>query len=326
MTQPSYLNRYGYLLLVIPPLIVIQLSLLLFERSIDPGIPLTDYLRQQASASPMLEPSQIFTEARARYTWFALALLDIIVPTIAAAVSITIILRSATRAQIHVMSLLGLLLAAGSCAYAFIGSNGLKQMVYGYTFDTLSASGRFSEAFLADVFRIIVVINVIAAIVPVIMLLGACSTLAPRPTQAGDPNDWAGRMRQLKEIINASSAYLVFGILHMGAWLQWPAALVSDEILSKVLTELARSITIYWGVSFTLIIITIYTPAAFFLHLRAKRLLIDQAIADPEKWLSAHELSITLGKQLPQLVIMLGPFFAGPLSSLLPGMHAFGSG
>lgn len=72
-TQQHYLNRYGYLLLVIPPLIVMQLSLLLFERSIDPAIPLADYLRQQVGASPMPEPSQIFTEARARYTWFALA-------------------------------------------------------------------------------------------------------------------------------------------------------------------------------------------------------------------------------------------------------------
>jgi hypothetical protein len=62
-------------------------------------------------------------------------------------------------------------------------------------------------------------------------------------------------MRQLKEIINASSVYLVFGILHMGGWLQWPPALATEQELARVLTELARAITIYWGVSFTLIIV-----------------------------------------------------------------------
>ncbi|MGH8602064.1 MAG: hypothetical protein ACREXR_04600 [Gammaproteobacteria bacterium] len=264
MTQQDYLNRYGYLLLVIPPLIVVQLAALLFERSIDPTIPLAEHLRQQVSASPQLEPGQIFVEARARYTWFALALLAIVVPIIAAVVSLMIILRSATRAQVLTMSLFGLFLAAGSLAYTY-GSPSLEEMIYGYTYEALSVSGRFSEAFLQRVFQIIVTINVIAAIVPVIMLLGACSTLAPRSlAQSGDPKDWADRMRHLKEILNASSVYLVFGIFHMGAWLQWPAALATDQKLENALTELARAITIYWGVCFSLIIVATYAPAAFF--------------------------------------------------------------
>jgi hypothetical protein len=96
----------------------------------------------------------------------------------AAAASIMIILRSATRAQMLTMGLLGLLLGAGSLAYTFFRVAEPEAHDLWIHLRDLNRLSRFSDAFLEHVFAIIVAINVIAAIVPVIMLL-VCSTLAP---------------------------------------------------------------------------------------------------------------------------------------------------
>lgn len=201
----------------------------------------------------------------------------------------------------------------------------MHEMIYGYTYRPLAESGRFSGGFLAQVSNILFAINLLAAAVPIIILFGACSTAIPAAGQAGDdPRYWAKKMAQLREIVNVGSAYLIFGILHMGIWLQWPAALIREGELQKSLTGLTHSITVYWGVAFTLLIIATYWPAAYSLHLRAEEALSKSqdalGINDSEAWLKQHKLSTTLSNQLPQLIVMLGPFFSGPLSTLLWGL------
>lgn len=318
-------RRHAYLLFLIPPLLVLNLSAFLFEISVDPAVSVTEGLRKEVGASGSSTPIDIFKEVNARYTWLALALLDIAVPIIASVVSITVILRSATRSQLLAISGIGTLLIAASITYTFFEADGLHNMVYGYTHQTLAESGRFSDGFLRQVSTIVFAINILAAAVPIIMLLGACSTAVPPNAQSGDdPSYWARKMAQLKEIVNAGSAYLVFGILHMGVWLQWPAALTGNVELHKSLTQFAHSITLYWGVAFTLLIIATYWPVAYYLHLHAQEALSKNqdalGIDDTDAWLKRHHLSITLSSQLPQLIVMLGPFFSSPLSAMLSGL------
>ncbi|MGH8582489.1 MAG: hypothetical protein ACREWG_06785 [Gammaproteobacteria bacterium] len=328
MATTSTGRRYAYLLLLVPPLLMTNLSAILFESSVDPAASIAETVRAQIEATPPLSPSEGFKEARARYTWLAAALLAIAVPIIASVVSIKTILRSEIAGRdLRVIIATGAVLIAGSASYTF-GAKGLQEMIYGYTYETLSASARFSGEFLGDIAVILVAINMVAAVVPIIMLLGVCSTAILLPTGSGDhPRYWEQQMGHLKEIMHASSAYLVFGILHMDAWLQWPAALTRDAELRQTLLDLAHAITLYWGVSFTLLVIASYWPVAYFLNRQARDVLTRHqgtlGIDDPDRWLREHNLSINMAHQLPQLFAMLAPFFSSPLISILSSITSF---
>ncbi|MBD0305186.1 MAG: hypothetical protein ICV76_01355 [Nitrospiraceae bacterium] len=126
--------------------------------------------------------------------------------------------------------------------------NVLYRAVFGFTFLTLQSSGRFSQAFLERVHTIIVIMNVLAVIVPVMAVLAACSVLAPS-ADGRHPSleDLAARMRTLKEVLNAGSAILVSGVLHMGVWLRWPAAFVDEKGVQEAVSGVSLAITLFWG-------------------------------------------------------------------------------
>ncbi|HEX5544008.1 MAG TPA: hypothetical protein VFX10_00860, partial [Nitrospira sp.] len=166
------------------------------------------------------------------------------------------------------------------------------------------------------------IINVQAMVVPVVALLAACSTLASPVTGVQpDPAFWSLQMRRLKEVLSAASAILVAGVLHMGAWLRWPAALVADTKAHEALLGVALAITLFWGVTFTLMLVSTYLPAALLLARRAQALLLESpsqpSAPDPEQWLKDHGLFLSLQDHLPQFGLMLAPLLASPLSSLL---------
>ena len=123
-------------------------------------------------------------------------------------------------------------------------------------------------------------------------------------------------MRTLKEVLNAGSAILVSGVLHMGVWLRWPAALVDEKDVQEAVSGVSLAITLFWGIAFTLMLIATYGPAAAYLGSYARELLhkgpYATQISDPEQWLRSHGLFFTLSEQLPQIGVMLAPLLAGP--------------
>lgn len=322
------LKRYGYLLAMIPPLFALYFASFLFELIVDPAIPIAEHLWSQIETQAQSTPQNVFLEASARYTWLSLALLNVITPIIACTAAIIVIRASATSYQLKIITTVGTLLCLLSVIHTLDAAqqgDAMYEMVYQFTYQSLVVSERYSEAFLSRVSSGMLVINIIAAIAPNILILAACSTISPTSEKkAFDPKFWAARMKYLKEVINYSSAYLVFGTLHMGVWLQWPAAMIHEEPLRQEVINLAHSITVYWGVCFTLMLILTYGPTAYFLHSRAlevaSRNQEGQTSSECEKWLEDHHLTITLGKQLPQLIVMLAPVVAGPLSSTLAGL------
>jgi len=128
-------------------------------------------------------------------------------------------------------------------------------------------------------------------------------------------------MRDLKEVLYAGSAILVTGILHMGNWLRWPAALVGDQAVQDAVRGVALSVGLFWGATFTLVLFATYAPAAGVLATRARARLRDdayrKAVPHPEQWLRENGFFVGISDELPQIAVMAAPLVAGPLGAVL---------
>ena len=329
MTIPSsstFLAKHGYLTLLLPPIFVYVLANILFELSVNSNTaewPAT--LSAHIASQDFSALSFTLVELKVRYIWFATILINLVVCVYGASLSGIIIYRSHTKQRlitVTVVAIALILVGMASLIYSSVTGNALFNLIYHFSFSTLQATGIYSQTFLSHVDRLLDLTNTLAVIVPCIALLAGASTLAPSPRQNGNglPH-LITQMRHLKGVLNIGSALLVSGILHMSAWLRWPAGLLRDPIEQAALSETVLSITMFWGATFTLVLIATYGPAASYLSGQARRL-ADQAhkagrIQDPQRWLRDNQLSITLGEQLPQIGAILGPALAGPVGSFL---------
>ncbi|MGH7232953.1 MAG: hypothetical protein ACREJU_16580 [Nitrospiraceae bacterium] len=322
----SLLARHGYLLITLPGVLVLSVALLVFEssRSMTAG-DFTNLIRSIVDSTHHTGAAYVLAEVRARYIWLATVMLNIVVPIYTTVLCGLIIYRAHSRRRLAVVVMVGVVLCAIGLVILLQSAatqNMLYRAVFGFTFLTLQDSGRFDPMFLARVHAIISLMNVLAVIVPVIAVLAAGSALAP-PEDGDDltPDYLTTQMRHLKEVLNAGSALLVTGILHMDAWLRWPASLVGEKGVQDGVLGVSLAITLFWGATFTLVLIATYGPAATHLGARARTLLRQEGFAegirDPDQWLKDHGLYFTLGEQLPQIGVMLAPLLAGPLGSLL---------
>lgn len=331
-SSSTFLTKHGYLLLLIPPIFVYVLAGILFELSIHTKS--TQWVAAISThiASQDFSPlSFTFIEMKVRYIWFTTILVNLFVCLYAATLGGIIICRTHTRKRLITVIVLGsvlIMFGIVSLIYSSASQNALFTLIYYFSFSTLQATGLYNQAFLEHVDMLLGLTNALAIIVPCIVLLAASSTLAPSQTQNGNPlTHLTTQMRHLKGVLNAGSALLVGGILHMSAWFRWPTGLVSDATEQSALSGAVLSITMFWGATFTLMLISTYGPAANYLSGKA-RTLAEQAqqagtIQDSQKWLHDNHLSISLGDQLPQISAILGPVLAGPVGSFLMS-HASG--
>lgn len=265
-------------------------------------------------------------EVKSRYIWLTTVVLALVAGLYAFILCTMVIYQCHPRPRLAVVSAIGLAFALGGVVFiwALDESHTLYRAVFGFSYDNLRQAGpqRIGEHLLRYVMVVVSVVNGQAVIVPVVALLAACSTLAsPISGQPPDPEFYASQMKRLKEVLTAASAILVSGILHMGAWLRWPAALVTDKTGQEAVLGTALAITLFWGVTFTLMLVATYLPAALFLARRAEALLLDRTshatVPEPEQWLKDHGLFLSLQDHLPQFGLILAPLLASPLSSLL---------
>jgi hypothetical protein len=116
------------------------------------------------------------------------------------------------------------------------------------------------------------------------------------------------------------SVVLVTGIINMGAWMRWPAALFPPAYATEI-NGIALGVTTFWGATFTLTTVAAYLPAAVYVRMRAvedfARINPDKTPAEQETWLKEHNLTISPGTQLVPIAAMIGPVIASPLSALL---------
>ncbi|MGH7257247.1 MAG: hypothetical protein ACREIM_02645 [Nitrospiraceae bacterium] len=337
----TFLSRHGYLFLALPGFLVLSLAIVLFESSANMDVHefkqiLASLMQPDQSGSSELVLSDsnttrkisrsrmVLTEIKARYIWLSTVVLNLIIPLYVGFTCGLIIYRAHPRRRLFVVCGVGLMLClTGITLLATQNEHHvLYRAVYGFAYLTLTQSGIIDGHLLQSARWIVSLINILAAVVPVFAVLAVCSILAPPPKpQQVDPHFLATQMRQLNEVLYGGSAILVSGILHMGAWLRWPASLVPDKGSQEAVLGAALSITIFWGTTFTLMLIVTYLPAAIHLAKRAHDLLASDAYAkrfpDPDAWLKEHGLRLSLEEHILQFGVLLAPVLAGPLGSFL---------
>ncbi|UVT15661.1 MAG: hypothetical protein H8K04_17945 [Nitrospira sp.] len=332
---PSTATRssdYGFLLLIIPPVCILLLSTSLFEFSsnitVDNFHNLTSGLMHPTAApsEQVFNPTHFLVEVKSRYIWLTTVVVALVAGVYALILCGLIIYQSHPRPRLLVITGIGIVFASIGVVFiwALDERHALYRAVFSFSYDNLRQAGphRISEDLLRYIMAVVSTVNVQAMVVPVVALLAACSTLAPpRTGKQLNPEFCASQMKRLKEVLTAASAILVAGVLHMGAWLRWPAALMSGKEAHEAVLGAALAITLFWGVTFTLMLVSTYLPAALLLAKRAQALLQEspskQAVPEPEQWLKDHGLFLSLQDHFPQFGLMLAPLLASPLSSLL---------
>ncbi len=306
---------------MLPPLLLYALAVVLFEASADPDKPFNPLLLAAVQEAGVPGVEQALTELKARLVWLAAALLNIVVPLVAMLYCIVTLRRSVGRAQIIVTAAVGALLGAAILGHLGAGQGSVMyDLVFGFTYSILAHAGTFGNEYLQKVYLIIALINVLATIAPVFILMTTCATVASLAIE-DDPEHMAIRARHLKEVIAVASVFLVVGVLHMSVWLGWASSLSTDPRLQSGLLGVASSVSAYWGVAFTTVLIGAYAPPALYLNKRARALVRETGQAttpdEVEQWLSERGLSFKFSNQLTQYLSIIAPFLAAPLGTIM---------
>ncbi|MCA9471671.1 MAG: hypothetical protein MRJ96_12345 [Nitrospirales bacterium] len=318
--------KHGYLLLMLPPIFVYLVATVLFELSAtNRSGDLPSKIGALIASQNLTTLSFQLTEMKVRYMWFATTVVNFTVCLYAAVLCGTIIYRSHSVRRLMLMKAIGLVLVIagiGSLIYSAMTKNMMFQLIYYFSFHTLEHTKYYGPTFLGHIDALLALANALAVIVPCLVLLAASSTLAPPVDKTQDHlAHLTIQMRHLRGVLNIGSAILVGGTLNMHAWLRWPTGLVLDSNVQSAYAGAALAITMFWGTTFTLMLITTYGPAASYLSFQARdfaeRARQAGTIQDPQRWLHDNHFSITLGEQLPQIGVILGPLLAGPIGSFL---------
>jgi hypothetical protein len=325
MSSYQKFKPYPELQFLLPPLLVYLFSTFLFEISVDPAISILQKLLAVVKNERVPDLQQMLIELKTRYVWLTSALLTIVIPVVATIFSIVTIRLYMKGSNLAWTVIIAILLCTGNVGYLLYSAkieNALYELVFGFTYKMLIESQMFSSVFLLHIYAIIAIINIIAAIAPILLLLAICGTLHVPPDV--DPMDLTLRMNRLKDIINMGSAFLVFGVLHMSMWLNWTASLVPDPGLKSKIAGVAWSISAYWGAAFTLVLTLTYVPSSVHLQNRARGLIAQGKLGgmtlgtkEADQWLKEHGFSFTFSNQLLQVVSILAPILAAPISSAL---------
>jgi len=152
-----------------------------------------------------------------------------------------------------------------------------------------------------------------------IMLAVAASTLIWRDTrEMQDEEELKRRLRLLRALLYAGAAALIIGVLRLAAALNWggdfwaagsPAGKEAASLLNGILSSL--------GISYTLILVSMYLPTVLMLNARAQALAQAKAPEKSKEWLEKNGLTLSYLGYLPRLLALLGPILVGPLGQLL---------
>jgi hypothetical protein len=312
-----------HLLFLILPLSVLAIANALFEYSLEPSKGGLDCVKQ-LFPSGGIDPSKFSTvrEIGVRFLWLASCIALTVTSLAAIAISWLTMFGCLPLGRCIVGTLLALAIAIGHLAHLSFVPTSLKCVNFDLTLAILRNSSRFSDAFLGQQVQPVAYVVVVVATVAAMFLLVAASSTINLPRVPSDTNaPRAGvHMARLRNVLYIGSVMLITGIINMGAWMRWPAALFLSGEASEI-NGMALGVTTFWGATFTLTAIAAYVPAAVYVRMKAvedfHQVNPDKTPAEQETWLKEHNLTISPGSQVIPIAAMVGPIIASPLGALL---------
>jgi hypothetical protein len=139
--------------------------------------------------------------------------------------------------------------------------------------------------------------------------------------------DWHERfdhgVQSLQICFFGGSAILVTSTITATLFFQFPASIApADSAVATALAEYARTLTVFWGVVYTLTLVATFGPAALILRNLVRR--YEQGAESSDKlkeWLTYKALVSPI-RMITNFFVMLAPMLfgaAGSLTKLLPG-------
>ena len=312
------LHRNAHIFIAFIPVLIYNMSYCLFEINGASSLTIKTMI-VEAIRGHGVSPFSTLAEYKSRIIWLSSSLLSITAYLVALTWSVFIIRRCCRRINLIKLAALGL--PVMTLTLLQIGSADAESPMYNNIFDTtyqsLKVSALITESLLHKIFIIISTINVLAAVIPVFILIAICSTIS-LPIEAGVPKPecFIKRMKYLNQGIMIGSTVLLFGIIHMNAWMQWPTSMFDAEAeVNKAAINAFAAISQYWGISFTLLLVCLYVSAAIYWQEQTRVALIAmQTDIDIPAWLEDNGFTVSWQKHALQLAAMLTPFIAGSFS------------
>ncbi|NNC88894.1 MAG: hypothetical protein HKN82_10600 [Akkermansiaceae bacterium] len=307
--------------LMVPPLAVFLLAILLFSLVAFDIDLLTEHREGFAAAGSVNR----FVETNARIGWLTSVLIFYTAFLGGGIYSLRVICRYRRGRRKRVLVGAGLLTGVAVLVYlAYSGQvrNNFSFICH-FTLEILGESGFYDRGEMGAIRGVVSVLNVLSGVVPVLGLMAmACAVQRAEPSlNPGPVEELESQMGRLKTIIGVSSAIMVAGILHMVAWVRWPAAFASSPEYAGQISDFAERMGLYWGAAFSLIIATFYVPSVYRLRARAEATFRaggeEVAGRDKDEWLKAHGLAMIPSQQIPAFFALLAPLLAEPIGSSL---------
>lgn len=316
-TAPLTADERRHLLWAVPPLAVLFVANLLFELTGGGYGRIGGQLLATTAATGDIARDAV--NAAAAISWATLALIYLCVSA-AASVGAWRILSERVRGRARrpfTLFTVGVTLLGLFHLVAIDVTEAPLRGVFAVTFEALVASPAIGSARVAAIGTVVALINVMSVFVPALLLTAAAASALP--SVAGwNETTLARRALQVRRIVALAGAFMVAGVLHMGAWTHWAGATLSADA-DAALDQVALTVTLFWGTTFTLMIASFYVPVAVRLFGLAEAIMDDAgiAIADRPKWLADRGLSFRVSEQLPQIAAMAAPLLASPLSAVI---------
>ncbi|TVR83163.1 MAG: hypothetical protein EA405_04865 [Rhodospirillales bacterium] len=311
-------HEYATLFWVAPPLAVLALANVLFELVGYGYAPVATALAAAETAPASLTGN--VSPHRAAVGWGAAALLYLVVGAGAAVAAWRMLSSRVTRQARRPFEALAVAITVLGLGH-LLAVDALDRplsAIFHVTHEALAAQEILPSRHMACVALVVGTINVMSVLVPALLLAAAAATGLP-PLDGWNATTLTRRARQVREFVAIAAAFMVAGVVHMGAWTHWAAATLTENTHQAALQQLATGITLYWGTTFTLMIASFYLPMAAVLSGLAANTMnaLDVKMDERPAWLAAHGLSFQIHTQLPQIAAMAAPLLAGPLATAI---------
>lgn len=315
-TAPLSRTERGHLWWAAPPLVVFVLANVVFDLI---GGGYTAVGGELIAAAGDGDAHRAAVAVAAALGWAALALVFVVVGVGVAVASWRMIgARVRGRARVPFLVFIAAV-AAGNLGHLFVVDRAGTALrgIFSVTLDAVEAEPLVGAGAATAAGVVVTAINVMSGIVPALFLAAAVATTLP-PLAGWNAVTLARRARQIRQVVALAAAFMVAGVLHMGAWTQLAGATLTTEA-DHAFDLVAVAVTLFWGAVFTTMIASFYLPMGMRLAELAEGVMDELGVdvAERRQWLAARGLSFEPSQQLPQIAAVAAPLVAGPVSGVL---------